>query len=67
MVLKAKTTRRENQQKASAIDEATKEETIRLNADIPVRLHQQLKIRAVQERCSLTEIVTRVLNDYLSK
>ena len=49
------------------MEEALKEETTRLNVDIPVSLHSQVKIRATQERSTITNIVIRALNEYLSK
>ncbi len=49
MVLKAKRTRREHELKNLAMEEASKEETTRLNAEIPVSLHHKIKIRAVEE------------------
>jgi len=49
MVLKAKKTRREHDLKDQAIHEASKEETTRLNAEIPISLHNKVKMRAIQE------------------
>ena len=68
MVLKAKKTRREHDLKDQAIHEASKEETTRLNAEIPVSLHNRVKIRAVQEGkgSSITSIVIKALEAYLS-
>jgi predicted HicB family RNase H-like nuclease len=66
-MLKPKTSRRESSGKSSALEEVVKEETTRLNAIIPESLHSRVKIRAVEERSSITEIVMKALNDYLSK
>lgn len=66
MSLRAKKNRRERQEKNDALVEATKEETTRLNAEIPISLHSQVKIQATKERTSITEIVIKALNDYLS-
>lgn len=67
MALRAKKTRREREDKNLAMEEALKEETTRLNVDLPVSLHSQVKIRATQERSTITNIVIRALNEYLSK
>ena len=67
MVLKAKKTRREHDLKDQAIHEAGKEETTRLNAEIPVSLHNKVKMRAIQEGKgrSITSIVIDALLAYL--
>lgn len=67
MVLKAKKTRREDELKNLAMEEASKEETTRLNAEIPVSLHHKIKIRAVEEGkgSSITSIVIKALEAYL--
>jgi predicted HicB family RNase H-like nuclease len=67
MVLNAKKTRREHELKSLALEEARKEETSRLNAEIPVSLHHQIKIRAVEEGkgSSITSIVIKALEAYL--
>lgn len=68
MVLKAKKSRREDQQKIQAVEEALKEETTRLNAEIPVSLHNKVKIRAISEGkgSSITSIVIKALEAYLN-
>ncbi|MBD0265120.1 MAG: hypothetical protein ICV85_05460 [Tolypothrix sp. T3-bin4] len=67
MVLKAKQTRRKSEAKTQAIEEASKEETTRLNAEIPVSLHNKIKMRAIQEGkgSSITNIVIKALVAYL--
>ncbi|MTJ48188.1 hypothetical protein [Dolichospermum sp. UHCC 0259] len=67
MVLKAKKTRREHELKNLAMEEAGKEETTRLNAEIPVSLHNKIKIRAVEEGkgSSITSIVIKALEAYI--
>jgi len=67
MVLKAKKTRRDREAKTQAIEEASKEETTRLNAEIPVSLHNKIKMRAIQEGkgSSITNIVIKALAAYL--
>ncbi|MBO3463029.1 hypothetical protein G7B40_041010 [Aetokthonos hydrillicola Thurmond2011] len=68
MVLKAKKSRREHDLKEQAIHEAAKEETTRLNAEVPRLLHNKVKIRAVEEGkgSSITSIVIKALEAYLS-
>lgn len=67
MVLKAKTSRRTTETKELAIDEVAREETTRLNAMIPVSLHKRVKLQAVEEERSITDIVIEALDEYLSK
>lgn len=67
MGLQPKKTRRDHASKTEAIEAASKEETKRLNADIPVSLHNQVKIRAVEEGRNIVDLVVDALNDYLSK
>ncbi len=66
---KDKSQRRHDLQKQAALEEASKEETTRLNAEIPVSLHNRLKIQAVKEGkgMTVTKIVIQSLEDYLSK
>ncbi len=66
-MLKAKTIRREREDKVSAIRELEREDTTRLNAEIPASLHKQLKVFAVSTEQSITEIVQIALNEYLLK
>jgi predicted HicB family RNase H-like nuclease len=67
MVLKAKTNRRNTEIKEQVIEEVAREETTRLNAMIPVSLHKRVKLQAVEEERSITDIVIESLEEYLSK
>lgn len=67
MVLRAKKDRRSTALKTAALEEAGKLDTTRLNADIPITLHTQVKQRAAQERNSMTDIVVKALVEYLDK
>ena len=67
MVLKAKKTRRDRPDKEKAIDEATKPDTKRLNAEIPRELHSQIKTFAARTETKITEVVISALREYLSK
>ena len=68
MVLKAKKSRRDHELKEQAIHSAAKEETTRLNAEIPISLHNKVKIRAIEEGLgsSITSIVIKALEAYLN-
>lgn len=67
MVLRAKKSRRDDEQKKQAVEAASKEETTRLNAEIPVSLHNKIKMRAIEEGkgSSITSIVIKALQAYL--
>jgi len=67
MVLKAKKTRRDRPDKDKAIDEATKPDTKRLNAEIPRELHGKLKTFAAQNETKITEVVIEAITEFLSK
>ena len=67
MVLKHKESRRQDDAKARALDEVSQEPTSRLNAEIPLSLHNAVKIQAVNEGRTLAGIVAQALNEYLSK
>lgn len=67
MVLKAKKSRRSSQGKEDAIAEAQKQEVKRLNLDIPVNLHRQLKSKAAAEGMTMREVVQSAIEVYLSK
>lgn len=68
MTLKAKKTSRDAAlHKQEALEEVTKEETKRLNVDVPASLHQKVKMLAAQQNTSITEIIIICLNEYLSK
>ena len=67
MALQPKKTRRDRAAKTEAIQAASKEDTKRLNAEIPVSLHNQIKIRAVEEGRNIVDLVVDALNDYLNK
>jgi predicted HicB family RNase H-like nuclease len=67
MVLRAKKERRSTAMKTAVLEEAGKQDTTRLNAEIPITLHTQVKLRAAQERNSMTDIVIKALVEYLNK
>lgn len=67
MVLKVKKTRRDRLDKKQAINETTKPDTKRLNAEIPRELHSRLKIFAAQQETKITEVVIEAITEYLGK
>ena len=67
MALQPKKTRRDRAEKTEAIEAASKEDTKRLNAEIPESLHSKVKIRAVEEGRNIVDLVVDALNEYLSK
>ena len=69
MSLKAKASRREHPEKLLALDEATREETHRLNADIPVSLYDQLRrhVASLPVGTTIKDITIQSLEEYLSK
>lgn len=67
MALQPKKTRRDRTSKTEAIEAASKEDTKRLNAEIPVSLHNKVKIRAVEEGRNIVDLVVEALNEYLNK
>jgi len=67
MALRAKKTRRDSEIKQEVIEAATKEDTTRLNAEIPISLHRQVKIMAARKGNSITELTIEALREYLSK
>lgn len=44
-----------------------REPKARINGDISKELHQRVKIQAALEGISMTEILSKALNEYLSK
>ncbi|MEM7811351.1 MAG: hypothetical protein AAF532_07740 [Planctomycetota bacterium] len=66
MTLTLKPPRHDSDRKRAALEEATREETTRLNIMIPVRLHRALRLRAVDEGkgTTITALVTRALEEF---
>ena len=42
-------------------------DTIRMNVNIPKSLHKQIKQRALDEDTTVTELIIKLMTDYLSK
>jgi predicted HicB family RNase H-like nuclease len=66
MALRAKKMTTQSASKEAVVKEVTKVETTRLNADIPIRLHRDLKMLAAQQGKSITDITIQALNEHLS-
>lgn len=45
----------------------TREETVRLNANVPKSLYRQVRLHAVMHDTTITSLVLEALNEYLSK
>ena len=69
MVLKAKTYRRDREDKEAVLQSVVKEETTRLNALIPTSLHHKLKLHAASrgKGTTITSLLIDAINDHLSK
>ena len=69
MSLKVKESRRSDERKQAAIEEAVKEESARLNLLVPESLHRRLKLQAIAEgrNVTLKSIIVRAANEYLEK
>lgn len=48
-----------------ALEKASKEETKRLNANIPLSLHARVKVYAFQRGLTMTDVVEDALRGYL--
>lgn len=68
-MLKAKANRRQHETRDDAIAEVTKEQTKRLNVDIPISLHNQIRMQTIREGTGTTisSLTIKALNEYLSK
>lgn len=55
-----------SKKKSKTLNDLKNESKIRLNADIPRNLYKQVKIRALEDDISITQLVQLALNEYLS-
>lgn len=67
MTLGVKKIRRDRDDKAASIAEVTKEQTKRLNVEIPKSKHDALKKAAIDHGKTMAELVNEFLNDGLRK
>ena len=65
-MLKSKRSTRPSEGKQAALDVLSTDEKVRLNLDIPKQT-RQLKMRAIEGDCSVSDIVRKLVDEYLSK
>jgi|YelNatPaOPRAMG01_1025707.scaffolds.fasta_scaffold202416_2 hypothetical protein len=66
-LLKAKRPSATNKEKALAALEDNREETIRMNVNLPKSFHKKVKLIAVNHNTTVTDLVVKALNEYMSK
>ena len=66
-MLKSKRSTRESEGKQAALDVVSQDETTRLNLDISKATMGQLKIRAVEADTTVSDIIRKLVDQYLSK
>ena len=68
MILSVKETRRDSQRKSEALEEAGREDMVRLNATVPRSLRDRLKMQAIREggNRTVTAILMDAAEEYLS-
>ena len=66
-MLKPKRSTRPSEGKQAALDVLSADEKVRLNLDIPKQTMRQLKMCAVEGDCSVSDIVRKLVDKYLSK
>lgn len=62
-----KTGRPSKKDKAIASVQSTQGEIVKMNVNMPKEFHKKIKQKALDEDTTVTEIVKRVLNEYISK
>jgi len=62
-----KTGRPSRKEKIIASVQKPDEVTIRMNVNIPKELHKKIKQKALDEDKTITELVMKAVNEYLSK
>ena len=66
-MLKSKRSTRQTEGKQAALDVLSADAKVRLNLDIPKQTMRQVKIRAVEGEISVSDIVRKLVDEYLSK
>ena len=64
---KPKRSTRSSEGKQEALDVLSADETTRLNLDIPKTTMRQLKMRAVERDTTVSDIIRKLVSEYLSK
>lgn len=62
-----KTGRPSRKEKIIASVQKVDEPTIRMNVNIPKEFHKKIKQKALDEDITVTELVVKAVNEYLSK
>ena len=62
-----KTGRPSRKEKAIASIQDLKVETVRMNINMPKELYKQVKLKALEEDSNITDLVKRLLENYMSK
>lgn len=62
-----KTGRPSKKDKAIASVQDSGEETVRMNVNVPKQFYRKIKQRALDEDTTVTEIVVKAVNEYMSK
>ena len=62
-----KTGRPSKKDKAIASVREVKAETVRMNINMPKDLYKQIKLKALEEDSNVTDLVKRLLEEYMNK
>jgi hypothetical protein len=52
---------------ARTLAKLSNEETVRMNANVPKSLYRRMRQRALDEETTVTELLIKLCNEYLSK
>ena len=66
-MLKSKRFTRPSEGKQEALDVLSADEKVRLNLDIPKQTMRQLKMCAVERETTVSDIIRKLVSEYLSK
>ncbi|MFP3011950.1 MAG: hypothetical protein ACEY3D_02990 [Rickettsia sp.] len=67
MVLKIKIGNRLNTNKEQAIQDVTIDKIVRLNVNLPNTVLKQFKLKTVQNNITMSELILKWINEYISK
>ena len=66
-MLQSKRSTRASEGKQAALDVLSADEKVRLNLDVPKKTMRQLKMRAVEGETTVSDIIRKLVSEYLSK
>ena len=66
-MLESKRSTRASEGKQEALDVLSADEKVRLNLDVPKKTMRQLKMRAVEGETTVSDIIRKLVSEYLSK